>query len=235
MNIVVYTALFGGIDPLWAAAPHPTAARFVVFTDTPRQEVGAWVGDPPRIVGNAQATPARWEQCIVPAEFGPRRTARYYKCNPQLFFPDADVSIWVDANVRLRIPPERAVSLWLKGDLATFKHPDRDCLYQEVRACIRMHKDDSAQLEGQAAAYRAWQMPERWGLAETRVVLRRHTPAARELDTAWWAEIARYSQRDQVALPFVCWRLGRRWDVIPGRVLGDTHPAVWHTRHWGKR
>lgn len=231
MNIVVYTALFGGIDPLWAATPHKTEARFVVFTDKARAEIGGWVGSPPRIVGNAQARPARWEQRIVPAEFGPRRTARYYKTNPQLCFPDADVSIWVDANVRLRIPPEKAVAAWLTGDLATFKHPDLDCVYQEARACVKMHKDDRAILEGQAAVYRALGMPAHWGLAETRVVIRRHTPAAAALDAAWWTEIAQYSQRDQIALPFTCWRLGRRWDVIPGRVLGDTHPAVWHTGH----
>jgi hypothetical protein len=231
MNIIVYTALFGNIDPLWAAAPHKTQARFVVFTDTVRQEVGQWGGNPPRLSGGAQARPARWEQRVAPAEYGARRTARYYKCNPHLFFPDADVSIWVDSNVRLRLTPEQAVARWLKHDLATFKHPDRDCVYREARACVKMRKDDRAILEGQAAVYRAVGMPARWGLAETRVVIRRHTAAIAQLNDAWWQEIVHYSQRDQIAFPFTCWRLGTRWDVIPGRVLGDKNPHVWHTNH----
>ena len=231
MNIVVYTAVFGNIDALWSATPHKTQARHVVFTDEVRVEAGVWAYNPPRMISNARGTSPRWEQRIVPVEFGPRRTARYYKCNPHLFFPDADVSIWVDGNVRLRIPPEEAVARWLKNDFATFKHPDRNCLYQEARACVKMRKDDRALLEGQAAVYNAVGMPARWGLAETRVVIRRHTDAIARLNDAWWQEIAHYSQRDQIALPFTCWRLGMRWDVIPGRVLADKNPHVWHTNH----
>jgi hypothetical protein len=74
-------------------------------------------------------------------------------------------------------------------------------------------------------------MPAQWGLAETRVVIRRHTPAIAALNAAWWAQIAQYSVRDQVSLPFVCWQHGLTWDVLPGAVWGDKHPHFWHTGH----
>jgi hypothetical protein len=221
MNIVVYTALFGNIDPLWAAYPDKSA-RYVAFTDTRRVEAP---------LPAQPATAARWEQRLVKAEFGARRTARYYKTNAHLFFPEADVTIWLDANVRLRLPASQAVARWLHHDLATCDHPQRHCLYAEAAECAALHKGDPAVLQGQAAAYRAWGMPEQWGLAETRVVVRRQTPAQAELNAAWWTHITRYSERDQVSLPFVCWQHGVTWDVIPGRVWSDKHPFFWHTRH----
>lgn len=229
--IVVYTALFGNIDPLWSVARAVPGVRFVCFTDHRRQEVGRWTGNPLRITGTKPAEPALWEQVIVPPTYGPRRTARYYKALPQVHFPDATASIWLDANVRLRIHPQQALAAWLKGDLAIPKHPERDCVYQEIAACLRLHKDAVGTLEHQRAVYVAAGMPEHWGLAETRIVLRKHTPAMADLGAAWWAQLEQYSQRDQIALPFVCWQRGIRWDVIPGRVNGDRHPQVWHTGH----
>lgn len=229
--IVLYTAIFGSIDPLWSLPPHPTQAARVCFTDAAREEIGSWRGT----LYTPDARPLapqrwQWEQRLVPATYGPRRTARYYKTLPQLAFPDADVWIWVDGNVRPRVDPETLVARYLPDgiDLAVLRHPDRACLYTEADFCAQHGYDDRATLEAQAAAYRAADMPERWGLAETRVVIRRNTPEIRALNAAWWVEIAAHSRRDQVAFPFVCWRAGLRWREIPGRVQGQRHPDFWH-------
>jgi hypothetical protein len=151
---------------------------------------------------------------------------------PQEFWPDADVWIWVDGNVRLLIPPSQAVDKWLKGDLAIFNHPDRECLYQEAEFCGKHGKDSSAVLNQQVKGYNAQGMPRKWGLAETRCVIRRNTGTIRDFNEQWWGELSTKSIRDQVSLPFICWGMGLRWDVIPGRTwVKNTSPWFWFRKH----
>ena len=228
--IVLYTAIIGAIDPLWSCSTaSPTTARRVCLTDCLRQEVGNWRNRHP--IDRAPVRPkARWEQRVIAPTLPPRRQARFFKTQPHLLFPDAAVWIWVDGNVRLRGTPEDLVARYLPDgvDFVTLRHPDRDCLYTEAAFCAQHGYDARATLEAQAATYRAAGMPEHWGLAETRVVIRRNTPEMCALNAAWWAEIAAHSRRDQIALPFVCWQAGLRWAEIPGRIQGDRHPDFWH-------
>ena len=233
MNIAVYTALYGTIDRLWSVCPtaYDSDAEWFAFMDKDRQQVGVWGGKAPQIIDDGPAFPA-WTPIIHEPRWDNRRTARHYKTMPHLYFPDADVWIWLDANVRLLIPPSEAVAQWLKGDLAIFKHPDRDCLFDEARFCAKVGKDDKRTLGKQTVAYSAAGMPARWGLPETRCVIRRNTAKMRALNVDWWSEIENRSLRDQVSIPYVCWRLGVKWGVIPGRAwVHNSSREFWFKKH----
>jgi len=67
-------------------------------------------------------------------------------------------------------------------------------------------------------------------LPSTKCVIRRHTPWIARLNIRWWEEIERYSERDQLSLPFVCWELGFKWKIIPGYVLQNNAP-FWFIKH----
>ncbi len=242
MNIVVYTALFGDIDPLWAPLPVTMkGARWVAFTDRERHSQGLWTHELtekwPSVILDTYRTHSNlgWEVRTVKTPFGNRGTARHYKAQPP--FPDADVTIWVDGNVRLRIPAREAIKQWLgSGDLATFNHNDRHCLYREAAFCISKGKGQRAKLEQQVKMYRKDGMPANWGLAETKCVIRRNTERMQRFGKAWWAQLQRHSLRDQVSLPYICWRLGLRWNVIPGRAGLQTFPGTlnhsfWYAKH----
>lgn len=245
MKIIVYTAIFGTIDPLWPPLPVlPRQADYVCFTDKPRKERGYWshqlTEDWPSIIpetGRFNNLHPGWRQEIIPAEHGNRKTARHCKTLAHDYFPDADITIWLDGNVRLMIPPRQAVKKWLGGaDLAIFNHHDRNCLYREAAFCSKMGKGKRAKLDAQVKAYRKAGMPSGWGLAETKCVIRRNTGRMSELNEAWWAELQTHSVRDQVSLPYVCWRLGIKWKVIPGRAGLRTFPgtlnkAFWYAKH----
>lgn len=209
MKIVVYTAIIGDCDGL-LSRPAGDAVAFVTHTHT-------------RARG--------WDQRIVVAEFGPRRTARHYKTLPHRYMPDADVWIWIDGNVQLGVTPEAAVARWLKGDLATLNHWERNCLYDEAAFCAKIGKDDAVTLQRQARGYALDGHPKGWGLAATRVVIRRNTPAIVALNEAWWDEIERHSVRDQVSLPYVCRQAGIRWDVIPGKLVPGMRGELSCIRH----
>ena len=216
MKIVVYTAIIGQIDRLWSVCPTVRGkAAYVCFSDIARKEAGLWSGK--RLLEKRSPGLPIWKVRQVKQQWNPRRTARHYKCLPHRYLPDADIWIWVDGNVRLTTSPEDAVRRWLHSDLATFNHPDRNCLYSEAAFCAKYHVDIPSVLKTQTDKYRAKGMPVRWGLAETRCVIRRNTPAMREFNEAWWAEIERGSLRDQISFPFVCWSKGIRWTTIPGR------------------
>jgi hypothetical protein len=212
-KIVVYTALFGPIDQLWTAGTQNT--RHIAFTDRKRDEIDLRTG---RKVSD------NWEQVVVEPGWDNRRSARHFKTLPQYYAPDADVWVWVDANVRLTISPQELVDTYLHQDFATFKHPDRDCLFVEAAFCAQAKKDRSEVLDRQTAKYERESMPRYWGLAETRIVIRRNTPEVRELNVAWWNEIEEFSLRDQVSLPYVFWKRGLTWEVIPGR-CGPVRPS----------
>ena len=215
MKIVVYTAIIGQIDRLWSVCPTVRGkATYVCFSDILRKEAGLWSGK--QLSTKAPSVSSTWKIHQVKQQWSPRRTARHYKCLPHRYLPDADVWIWVDGNVRLTISPEEAVRQWLQSDLATFNHPYRSCLYSEAAFCAKYRIDIPTVLNTQTDKYRVKKMPARWGLAETRCVIRRNTPAIREFNEAWWAEIEHGSFRDQVSFPFVCWSKGIRWATIPG-------------------
>lgn len=230
MRIVVYTALIGNIDRLWSVMPGSDGVQHVAFVDAPKREAGLWGGQPPAPTPGTghHSGPPTWEQRIVEPQWDNRRTARHYKTLPHRYLPDADVWIWVDANVRARIGPQDVVRRYATGDLATFDHWDRRCLYAEAAFCAAHGKDDRRVLEAQVGRYRAAGMPRDWGLAATRAVVRRNTESVRALNEAWWAEIECGSVRDQVSLPFVCWRAGLRWSVLPGACVPGNRSREWY-------
>ena len=76
----------------------------------------------------------------------PDRLTRLPKIRPEVFFPDADYSLWVDGNVSLTYPFDihRLVELYLtEVDLCVFRHHARSCTYQEADACKVRRLDPS--------------------------------------------------------------------------------------------
>jgi hypothetical protein len=244
VKIVVYTAIFGVIDPLWSPFPAALDVEHVCFTDRARTNRGLWTHQltedwPEMLDGSGGMRPLRqaWDVRVIKPRFGHRKQARHCKTMVHEYLPDADVTVWLDGNVRLMVPVKWAVRRWLgEADFATFDHPDRRCLYEEAAFCIRRGKGNKGRLQAQVAAYRDAGMPTRWSLPETKCVIRRNTPEMAELNEAWWAEIRQRSLRDQVSLPYVCWKLGLKWKPIPGRAGLESYPgkknkAFWYTKH----
>ena len=227
MRVVVYTALVGDIDYLWSVVPRRDDIQHVAFVDSPKQEIGLWGEEPPTITSRAPAMVPTWEQRVIEPQWGNRRTARHVKTLAHRYLPDADVWVWIDANVRPRMPSLALIGKYISGDLVTFDHWARRCLYDEAAVCIQQEKDRSGVLKPQVERYRRAGMPRNWGLAATRIVIRRNTKAVRELNETWWAEIERGSVRDQVSLPFASWQSGLHWESLPGTCKPGNPDSRW--------
>lgn len=179
-DITVYTANVGGFDSLKDAQEDLTA-NYVAFTDQ---------------------TSDTWD-CQKPYDKfkDDRRNSRIQKIMPHLFF-DTEYSIYLDGNIRLKVPAQKLIDEYLKdADVAVIRHIGRDCLYEEATACQAMQKGDPLELATQVKEYakRGWKPHA--GLAECGVIIRRHTPEVERWNEKWWAHYCRYSERDQISFP----------------------------------
>ena len=179
--------------------------RYVIFTDAVRQT----------------CYQDGWE--IRPLLFkheDSARMARFHKTNSDLVLPDTDVTIWIDGTQRIKTDADLAAlakSVLANRSIATFRHPVRSCVYEELRACISYRKDLAAVMTTQVERYRKEGYPPNNGLVETACVIRKHTERVKKFNELWWHEIKNGSKRDQLSFNYAVWRLGIDYQIIPGK------------------
>lgn len=192
----IYTAIFGGYDQL---QPLPHGMTGICFTDQP-------------IVARG------WE--IRPAAFldvDPRKRARHHKCMSHLLFPGESV-LWIDGSMQLlQIPPE--------CELGVFRHRRTTSASEEfafISQCNRWpSEEDRKRAESRLSAYNVPITVH----PETGFLVRKDTPAIRQFNERWWAEIDRYSIRDQLSFSFAA--QGIKITVFEGNVDGN----IYMSRH----
>lgn len=162
----------------------------------------------------------------------PVMNAKIYKILPHKYF-SSEFSIYVDGNIFLNVPDTKILNDLLKdSDMAVFRHPVRKCLYQEyLPAKDRVMQVYKNLIDEQILKYRQEGMPEMFGLAECGMIIRRHNDITNEFNDRWWAEICRYTNRDQVSFPYVLWKMKDRIKVnfIDGNVR--KHPYFKYANH----
>jgi hypothetical protein len=176
-------------------------------------------------------------RCFSSADFDlfqdQHRNSRFPKICPHLWLPSApDVSVYVDANIYPKIPPEGWLEPLGDADWAVFNHRDRDCIYEEAKECTRLNKDDPETINAQAAHYRSLGIPPHEGLlAWCGILIRRHTQEVKQLCEAWWAEYCRWSCRDQMSFPYIVGTFAKRlemprsWNNEYFRLVGHGRPV----------
>lgn len=200
-RIVVYTVITGQYEPLLSPHVIDPNADYVCLCDMPIPEVEPWQI---RVVER---------ECEDAA-----RESRRLKILSHRIFPDAEYTLYHDANMRLSTTDPLS---WLDGhDMALCIHPHTDCLYEGAEACIEDAKGDPDEIRAQIARYKVAGYPEHAGLVAGTVILRRHTEPVLLFNEWWWWEVKIGSVRDQVSFNYVCWRLGMEYSLIPGGLYG---------------
>lgn len=162
----------------------------------------------------------------------PVMNAKIYKILAHTYF-SSQFTIYVDGNIFLNVPASKLISELLgNADMALFKHPYRNCIYQEHEpAKQRVLPHLKALMDEQVLRYRQEGMPENFGLGECGMLIRRNNAITAEFNDRWWAEICRYTNRDQMSFPYVLWKMEGRIKVnfIPGNVR--RHPYFKYVNH----
>lgn len=208
--LVVYTALIGRNgdrlrQPKWTGVQR--GVKFVCFTDREIEHGGRW----------------EIRRVSHPLPYEPRRAARFYKLMPHLALPEAKVWLWQDACLVLKVDP---LSVFREAHglaLAAFKHPNRDCVYDEHQACLKYKKGEPELMQLQVDHMQALGYPPGNGLAETACVVRRNTEEVRRFNERWWDIVRNYSVRDQLSFDFVCWEMGLKYARLEGAKLHNPY------------
>ena len=208
-NVVIYSCVTGNYDnvgnTLLASLPAIDCdANFVLFSDAVST---------PEARNNWQILPLHFKHPLCQ-----RRTARWHKVNSHALFPYADTTVWIDGSQKFK--PVRLfadlIEPNLQHDIATFKHPIRNCVYQELNACIKYRKDNEILMRQQVEKYKIEGYPPHNGMVETACVLRRNTPEIVAFNKAWWSELDKHSFRDQLSFNYVAHKMDTAYSTIPG-------------------
>jgi len=119
-----------------------------------------------------------------------------------------DSSIWLDANIKINCDLNSFVDKWLQPDIdMVFMEHGRDCIYDEMQACLDRKKDNKLNMHSLADLYHKERYPKHAGLAGTGIIIRRHNHNVTRLMNEWWKMVEKYSHRDQLSFNYVLWKL----------------------------
>lgn len=195
-KIAVYTCITGKYDQPQEPLFKPDNVDYIMVTDHHLPLTGAWKRIDIRTIKG------------IPA-LDDSRIARYVKLHPHLFLDDYHYSIYIDGNIKTVGDMRYLIHLLNQYGFVSNLHRHRNCIYEELEACMRPKKDDPQVMRKQIDSYRSEGMPGNYGLIETNLlVMDHHNPICIEIMERWWQEMAKHSRRDQLSLPFVLWEMG---------------------------
>jgi hypothetical protein len=202
MRIIVYTAIFGEYERT-VKSPQIISpqVQYLCFTDS-----------------QPEHDPSKWTVRLKPRDCDdPRRSARRWKCLPHKLLPRHDFSIWIDANLQLKVDAHALIAALGDNDLASFKHPARRSETEEAEFVAGSPElDFPVTVLSQNKRHRESGFPDTLGLLETAIVVRRRNRRVARFNELWWDEICRGSRRDQISVMYCLWRARLRFGCLPG-------------------
>lgn len=198
-QFVIYTACIGAYDNICQPKYIDDRFDYILFTDEPKEKhIGVW--EVRKVdYSNSDKT----------------RIARYVKTHPHTLLPQYEATVWLDANLEITSPFifERSIELCeSKTQLASIKHPTRDCIYDEAYWVYGL--DSEIKIFEWCHFLRNIGYPRHNGLYETNVLFRINDENVADLNEQWWKAILEHSRRDQLSLNYLLWNSAIRQDYI---------------------
>lgn len=194
MDVIVYSAIYGGYDPQLWPAPSLPGVEFVCFTDDP------------------ELTGDGWDVRVVERpEQHPRMRAKWFKIMTHLALPDAERTLWLDGSHKIIDAGGilRSLEHAERTGIAAHHHPRR-CIYAEAEASMQFEKyaSLSPSTVDQAEQYRRQGYPASAGLWALGSIARVRSDRLDAAMDDWWRECVEWTYQDQVSFPVVMRRHG---------------------------
>lgn len=134
----------------------------------------------------------------------PYMLSKMYKILPHRFFPEYEISIWIDASaINIHGQFHNLISEFMRNyNFLICKHPTRKCVYEEAIACLRTKRDKIERITKQINRYKDECYPSKNGLYSCGFLVRKHNEI-KEFSEAWWEEIINNCRRDQISFPYM--------------------------------
>lgn len=201
-RFVVYSCITGGYDKIQESIYHCPSIDYVLFTDNPNISSKCWQIRPiPKHISDMN-------NILV---------NRYIKFHPAELFPEYDYSVYIDGNIVVISDVRNMINrLNDSTGLAFHHHDSRICIYKEVKVCKIAKRGDPQKMDAQMKKYREEGMPEDFGMYEANIILSDlKNSESKKILSAWWDEFrSSESMRDQIALPYIIWKSGHKYEDI---------------------
>lgn len=213
-RIVVYTAITGNYDKLKDPLFLTDNITYVCFTN------------------NRTIKSKIWNVEYIKDDFlDNMHLAKHFKMNPHQYFPDYEISIWVDGKYQILDDFRSYIAQYQKkSSILCFPHPERQCICDELAACILCTSANNRDMINQVSDYLRDGYPLNYGLYEGGCIMRFHNDEIiKMLMKKWEDEVYKYSVRDQLSFPYICWKN----KILPDICDLDINKNQWliHTGH----
>lgn len=223
-KVIVYSVNINGYDEIITPKEYDPSVRYILFTDNENAKSDVW-----EIV---QVKPLNQTKDL-------RKKSRYYKTNPHLILPEHEISIYVDANLEPRFTDVKKMLEDIgmdKNNVMSYKHPERNCIFEEANAVIHFKLDSVETVSIQMKRYTNMGFPKNYGLFECGFMIRKNNNKVKNFNETWWTEILKNSGRDQLSQMFSSWysdvditpiTIGERVESTPYLMPKQEHKRVF--------
>lgn len=224
---VVYTAIFGDYEPLLDPKVINKNLDYICFTDNPDLKSDVWTV---KVIPDYIDDFNNFNNEISFTDLDYTRRARTIKTLPHVFLKDYDFSIWVDAGFLITGDIIEFINRYTEKDFLGITHSVRNCLYDEANEVLRLKIDDENLILKQIERYKKDNYPTNNGLIESGILFRRHNnPKLVKVMEDWFAEIFKFSKRDQISFNYVAWKHNLDFDL--SNIYYARNPYFHHYFH----
>ncbi|MNW50932.1 hypothetical protein D3C74_283970 [compost metagenome] len=207
-RLAIYTAVSGEYDKLKRPIFINNNCDYICFTDNENIKSDFWQ-----------------IRKMEKSDLDTVRKARRYKILPHLYLPEYEYSLWVDGNYEIIGDVEDFIKKYARQyPMMCLIHPDRDCVYDEAKACIELNRDKSEVISKQMDKYVSENYPENNGMIASGILFRKHNNhQVIKVASDWWREVENHSRRDQLSFNYVCWKNDFNYDTCHLSCYGNEY------------
>lgn len=213
-KFVVYTAIFNDYDWLKdPVIPNP-CVDYICYTDSDKIASSVW-----KVVRVSLSG-------LTPIIMNRRIKLLY----PFSELKNYDYSLYVDGSVMIKGNFSIFLEKYLaqKPILMNFKHPNNDCIYEEMIRCVKQGRGNAHKLFDQYVKYVNDEMPMHYGLSDNKIILRdNHSELCKTIMEEWYDEVVNYSGRDQVCLSYVLYKHNMQYVFFDESIIKNDFFETW--------
>ena len=190
-RIIVYTCITGNYDNLIELTKKEKNIDYICFTN------------------NKNLTSNTWNIKYLNEDIDNWTLARKVKVLSYKYLPKHDISIWLDGAINVLKPVSEFIDKECeldKYDMVGFKHKFRDCIYDEISACVDMRKETIENAKKLESFLIKENYPKHNGLIESCVLVRKNNDKVNKLMDKWFSIITNYTRRDQLSFNYCLWK-----------------------------
>ena len=194
---VVYSALLGKYDIIQPFNLQK-GFDFILFTD----------------LTNINKKETNWTIVPIPKELNHLNLSkfkiqRFIKLHPHLFFPNYNLSIYIDTSFQIQGDLNEFLFRILtpKSNIYNFEHPFRNNIFDELSIVVEIGRENEIIATKIRERYIKEKFPDNNGLIEGCLIIRKHNEKdCIYLMNKWFEEIENYSYRDQLSFNYALWK-----------------------------